>query len=231
MSLALPVACGDDDDDGPANNGGKSGSGNSAGEGGMMSEAGAGGSAPSLPAGLSPTASTKKCGDETCSSSPLLGGTIHVNPCCTADDACGLATDFLMTPSGGFDDKCQGLEQPADTADETCPESPAVLVPIMGAMAPLTPLPGCCRADTGTCGFVLDAVSITGLGPLGDFGLGCVDAAPFLAAGEEPPACGAGGGGGGGGGAGGGGAGGGGAGGGGAGGAGEAVGGAGAPPT
>ena len=235
VCLALPVACGDDDDDGPTNNGGKSGSGNSAGagDGGMVGEAGAGGSAPSLPAGLGPTPSTKECGDATCASSPLLGGSIHVNPCCTADDACGLSTDFLMTPSGGFDEKCQGLDQPADSDDETCPESPAALVPIMGAMLPLTPLPGCCRADTGTCGFVLDGVSITGLGPLGDFGLGCVDATPFLADGEEARACGAGGGGGG---AGGGGAGGasggaGGAGGAGSGVAGEAVGGAGGPPT
>src|SRR5215216_485486 len=97
LCLALPLACGDDDDDSP-NNGGTSGSGNSAGAAG---EAGAGGSAPSLPAGLSPKPSTKECGDATCSSSPLLGGSINVNPCCTADDTCGLATDFLMTPSGG----------------------------------------------------------------------------------------------------------------------------------
>jgi hypothetical protein len=226
ICLALPVACGDDESDPPA----KGGSGNSAGAGGEPGEGGAGGTAPALPPGLGPTASTKECGDETCSSSPLLGGSIHVNPCCTADDTCGLATDFLVTASGGFEEKCQGLEQPADTSDESCPESEAVLVPISGTMAPLMPLPGCCRADTGTCGFVLDAVTVMGIGALGNFGLGCVDAAPFLADGEEPAACGtgAGGGGAGGGGAGGGGAGGGGAGGGGAGG--EAVGGAGGAP-
>ncbi len=213
ICLALPVACGDDETDPPA----KGGSGNSAGEPGSAGDpgvtpgdAGAGGGdggggtgAAMLPPGLSATPSTKACDAATaaCKSAPLLGGSINVNPCCTAADTCGLSTDFLQTASGGFEDKCQPLAQPADAADTSCPKSAAVPVPLpSGIMAPIVPLAGCCRADTGTCGFVLDAVSIGGLGELGKLGLGCVDASPFLAEGEEAAECGSGSGGGGGGG-------------------------------
>lgn len=194
ICLALPVACGDDDED-PVNTGG---TGNVGGAGG---DTGEGGEPPvaSLPPGLSATPSKTPCGDAMCSSSPLLGGALNVNPCCTPDKKCGLSTEFLQTASGGFEESCQALEQPADADDDSCPESAAVPVPVAGQMPPLMPLPGCCRADTGTCGYVLDAVTVQGLGPLGDFGLGCVDAAPFLPVGEEAAECGSNGGGGGGG--------------------------------
>lgn len=234
ICLALPVACGDDETDPPA----KAGSGNSAGESGAAGEGGSGGgggTAPTLPPGLSATPSMKACdaADDPCASAPLLGGSINVDPCCTAADTCGLSTGFLQTASGGFAVKCQALAQAADDSDDSCPDSAAVMVPLpSGVTAPLTPLPGCCRADTGTCGFVLDEASIMGLGPLGNLGLGCVDAAPFLAAGDEAAACGSGSGGSGGSGGGGGGGGepvgGGGGTGGGGGGGGELVGGAGA---
>lgn len=203
MTLALPIACGDDDDDSPAPNpnvGGESSGGEpTMGDGGepTMGDGGTGGSAPvvTLPPGLSATPSKMACGDVMCSSSPLLGGKYNVDPCCVADEACGLATDFLDAANGGFDDSCQPLAQPADTSDESCPESASVLIPVGAAMAPLTPLPGCCRAETGTCGYVLDAVDITGIGQVGDLGLGCVDATPFLPDGDTAAPCGAGGGG------------------------------------
>jgi hypothetical protein len=193
MSLAaLPLACGDDDDD----TGNTGGSGNNAGAGGEGTPGGAGegggGSTQMLPPGLSATPTTTTCGGETCSSSPLLGGQLHVKPCCAAGDACGLATDFI----GGFEESCQALDQPAVADDESCPESEGVSIPYNGASIPLMALPGCCRADTGTCGFVLDEVTAAVLGQLGDFGLGCVDAAPFLPDGETAAACGSDGGGG-----------------------------------
>jgi hypothetical protein len=201
MSLALPIACGDDDDDGPAPNpnvGGESNGGEPATNGGepQMTNGGAGGEAPvMLPDGLSTKPSKMACGDVMCSSSPLLGGMYNVNPCCAAGDACGLATDFLDAATGGFDESCQPLAQPADTSDDSCPESASVVIPVGAAMAPLTALAGCCRAETGTCGYVLNAVDIMGIGPVGNLGLGCVDATPFLPAGDTAAPCGAAGGG------------------------------------
>ena len=57
-------------------------------------------------------------------------------------------------------------------------------------MISLDPFHGCCRADTGTCGVYVDAVTVgSGLVPLGKLGLGCIDSAPFF--GEPGAPCGA----------------------------------------
>jgi hypothetical protein len=52
---------------------------------------------------------------------------------------------------------------------------------------------GCCRAETGTCGVVVDNIPITGLPlPFASPKLGCVDSAPFFGSTPGAP-CGAGG--------------------------------------
>ena len=51
---------------------------------------------------------------------------------------------------------------------------------------PLPPFPGCCREETGQCGYL-----VTDIGGLLPFAPGCVDATPFLN-GADPVACGAG---------------------------------------
>jgi hypothetical protein len=52
---------------------------------------------------------------------------------------------------------------------------------------------GCCRADTGTCGVIIDDIK-AGPATFASFGLGCVDSAPFFDGAEGAP-CGGGGGG------------------------------------
>jgi hypothetical protein len=183
VCLALPLACGDDDDDSPAA-GGKGGSAGStsgsAGKGGSTS--GSGGRAPTdggapdeLPPGLSDEPSTKECGAETCESS-AVAGVYHINPCCAADDACGLDTTFLAAVGAEFSEVCQPREQPG-TDEGFCPEVTGLTVPVQGIPLPLEPFPGCCRPD-GTCGVVVDEVR-SGF-PLATLNLGCVEAAPFF---------------------------------------------------
>jgi hypothetical protein len=196
MSLAFPIACGDDDDDSPAPNVGGDGS-SSAGEsstsggtGSVMPAGGEGGTgAPALVIpGTSETSETIQCGGDDCKSTTTLLPTLFVDPCCTADDACGVATDFLLVLGASFPDKCQSKNQPGEL-DATCPDSAAKALPVNGNNVPVPGFAGCCRADTGTCGVVIDDVVAMGFGKFSSPMLGCVDAAPFFP-GEEPKPCG-----------------------------------------
>jgi len=196
VCLALPLACGDDDDGAPGA-AGKGGSAGSAGKGstsGSGGRAGEGGAGTELPPGLSDEPSTLECGAETCDSE-AVAGLYHINPCCAADSACGLDTTFLAAVGAQFSEVCQAHDQPG-TDEGSCPAVTGLMVPVQGVPLPLEAFPGCCRPD-GTCGVVVNDVR-AGF-PLATLNLGCVDAAPFFegrARRCDEPAGGAGGGGG-----------------------------------
>jgi hypothetical protein len=201
MSLAFPIACGDDDDDGPGPNVG--GDGNSAGEpgsggtGNMMTAGGEGGGTPALVIpGTSPTSKTLQCGGDDCKSTTTLLPNLFVNPCCTEDNACGVDTEFMVVLQASFPDQCQPKNQPGEL-DAACPASAAKTLPVNGKNIPVPGFAGCCRADTGTCGVMINDVVATGFGKFTSPMLGCVDSAPFFP-GTEPKPCGEAGGGGGG---------------------------------
>jgi len=193
LCLTLPVACGDDDDDsGPSKPG--SGGEPSGIAGQSSTDAGTGGATTEpLPDGLSNTPSTKACGSEMCSSAKAV--TVYVNPCCAADDACGLDTGFLALVGAQFTEVCQAHNQPGDR-DETCADAADLMIPYGSSTIAIDPFVGCCRPN-GTCGVVIDTVtSGGGKLPIAKFELGCVDAAPFFKG--QVSNCGAGGNGGGG---------------------------------
>jgi hypothetical protein len=95
----------------------------------------------------------------------------------------------LESAGATFEQSCQPKAQPGDL-DENCPAPAGAVVPISDAMTiTLDAFPGCCR-PSGMCGVVVDEAStLGGAVPLGDLGLGCVDAAPFFP-GEDPVPCG-----------------------------------------
>lgn len=193
ICFALPVACGDDDDnknpstkptEAGSNAGGQAGSGQGPGEAG----AGAGGGA-QLPPGISKDPSTIEC-SSACSSAKVgaLGTFVYVDPCCAgADKACGLSMDFLKAGGAEFGESCQPKDQPGEP-DMACPNSAAAMVPVSGRMVALDPFVGCCR-PSGTCGVLVNDVTFgNGLAALGQLSLGCVDAAPFFP-GEAAVSC------------------------------------------
>jgi hypothetical protein len=191
VCFTLPVACGDDDDKTPTPSGGTAGEG----AGGAAGEAGAGGAMLTVP-GTGTTSKTVTCGTTECSSTPTLLPKLFVDPCCTADDACGVATQFFGLLQASFPEEaqCQAKMQ-AGAVDEACPTSPkqTVTVPGVATAVPVPGFVGCCRADTGTCGVVVDSIT-TAFGAFASPMLGCVDSAPFFK-GTPGAACGAGGGG------------------------------------
>lgn len=198
LVVALPLGCGDDDDDssplkptpGEAGAGGEGPNGRG-GDGSGVDMAGAGGAA-SLPPGLSLTPTTVEC-SASCESTKVsaLGQTVYVDPCCAADNACGTDTSFLALEGGGFAETCQPRNQPG-AADPDCPATDPIPVPVGATTAALDPFQGCCRPN-GTCGVLVNRATFGGgLISLGDFALGCVDAAPFFP-GEAAQPCGAGG--------------------------------------
>ena len=183
VCLTLPVACGDDDDNGSTMT--PSGGSDAGGEpnGTPTPEGGSGGAGTSgsmLPPGLSSMPSSTMCGGEACDSAKV-GGAVNVDPCCDSAGACGLNTGFLSLVGAKFPEVCQAHNQPGEPST-TCGAASGLVVPFptpTGAtlMVTLDPFPGCCRPD-GTCGVVIDQVTASGA-KLADFGLGCVDAAPF----------------------------------------------------
>lgn len=179
LCLALPVACGDDDDSSSPNTGGTA---NTGGE--PASEAGAGGAAPAmLPPGLSATASTKMCGGDSCASVKVLPApSLYIDSCCDATDGCGVNTGFFSLVGAQFKDACQSQAQAGDPSDSCAPVT-GLKVPFEMAgttvMVPLDPFAGCCRTD-GTCGVVIDNVTSSGGKlPIANMNLGCVDATAF----------------------------------------------------
>jgi hypothetical protein len=196
LCLSLPVACGDDETNPPAKAGSDAGGEAGAGLGGGSAADGGAGGAPALMIpGTSDAPKTVKCGSEMCSSVKTLAG-LYVDPCCVAD-ACGVSTPFFATLGAAFTNACQASAQVGDL-DTACPDSPDQMVPVNGMTYTVPGFAGCCRAETGTCGVVVDDVAVAGIPlPFASPGLGCVDSAPFFNQ-KAGAACGAGVGGGGG---------------------------------
>jgi len=126
------------------------------------------------------------CGADTCGPLTLPFDPKYVAPCCTADGACGLDSTPLAKFNFVFDEVCQPTNQPGD-ADISCPASPDLMIPTSSGTLSAPGFPGCCRAETHTCGYLMDKFG--GILPLNP-ALGCVDSAPFLDGGT-PSACGA----------------------------------------
>ncbi len=191
LGLVLPVACGDSEENpnpNPSDGGEDGGGGQPPGTGAMGGEPAAGGGA-ALPPGISDMPSTIECGGDCTSASVGLGALqFHIDPCCE-NDVCGLNTTFLASAGAMFETTCQPKAQPGDV-DENCPAPAGAAVPVSDTMTvTLDPFPGCCRPN-GLCGVVVnEATTLSGAVPLGDLGLGCVDAAPFFP-GDEPVPCG-----------------------------------------
>jgi hypothetical protein len=197
--VAVPVACGDDTSNpspAPRHSAGAGGDDGTAGERGMPvgGVAGASGAPSMLPDGISDTPKTIECSTSCDSAKVGLGKTsvFYLDPCCggAGMDECGLSTAFLGAAGVTVDKACEPKAQPGPI-DDACPMPPVAVIPMGDTMISLDPFHGCCRADTGTCGVYVDAVTLgSGLVPLGKLGLGCIDSAPFF--GGEPGApCGA----------------------------------------
>jgi len=177
-AFAAP-ACGGSASDPHASSAGSVGVG---GSGGRIGSAGGStvGRAGTAGTGTQPT--TVPCGSKTCTGVVIPIQDFVVPPCCADEKTsrCGLDSSVLASFGPTFPEACQPLEQPG-RADDSCPDSPST--PVQGAGISIS-FPGCCRPNH-ECGYQLD--SVAGVVPLG---LGCVDAAPFLA-GNPAQTCGA----------------------------------------
>jgi len=138
---------------------------------------GSAGNATSGSSGTSGSSSDKTCGSMQCTHAGL--GTLSFPACCPTgtSDVCGLDSSILAQYGPSFMDPCLPLHEPG-VDDTNCPDR------VVMANGLSVPLPGCCRSDTGTCGYNLDNP-----GGLLLLGLGCVDSTPFLDGGT-PLTCG-----------------------------------------
>jgi len=143
---------------------------------------------PAPPAGSGGTGGAITCGNQTCTPLSLPFQSSDVPPCCAADGTCGLDSTPLRQYGFVFDEACQATHQPGD-ADANCPPSPELMIPSDAGTIMAPGFPGCCRAETHTCGYLMNKFG--GLLPLNP-PLGCVDSKPFLDGGA-PSSCGAGG--------------------------------------
>jgi len=179
-AVAVP-ACGNTSDSGPttptAGSGGASGS-STAGAGGAVSHGGSntgeGGAVDTAPVA---------CGSKVCASQTLSIPTappLTLAACCSdaSSSTCGLDTTFLSMFGPSFANPCQARDQPG-SRDTACPDSTST--PVQGTAYSIS-FHGCCRAETGTCGY--DLAKVVDIFPLG---LGCVDSAPFLEGGSPLP--------------------------------------------
>jgi len=149
-----------------------------------MPQGGEGGTGPAIMIpGISQMPVTVVCGGEPCDSVKTLARNVFVDPCC-AGDACGVNTQFLAGVGAAFADQCQATGQ-VGARDAGCPTSAAQVLPIMGMSLAVPGFVGCCRAETGTCGVIVDQITVSGF-PFAAPQLGCVDSAPFFA--NEPGA-------------------------------------------
>ena len=196
LCLALPVACGDSEENPTPNpnvggeaSGGEPG--RTGGEPGMSGGAEAAGGAAPLPPGISLMPTTIECGGDCESARVGLGPTMsyYINPCCAAGDVCGLSTEFLASVGATFEETCQPKDQPGEP-DEACPSPDASMIPAGGMVITLDAFPGCCL-PSGVCGVAVNDVTAGGgILPLGSLEMGCVEAAPFFPAGTDPVPCG-----------------------------------------
>ena len=106
------------------------------------------------------------CSGLSCQPLVLPGDYPPVAACCTETGACGLDASFLADYGADFQELCQARDQPG-LADASCPASAPVALPNTSLMITFK---GCCRAETGTCGYLFDRA-----GGLIEIGLGCVD--------------------------------------------------------
>jgi hypothetical protein len=191
LAPALVIAaCGQTDHDGASDqpSAGTSGSGGTTllPEGGTTGRAGTaarpeGGEGGTVPVimipGISQMPGTVVCGGKTCGSVKTLAPNVFVDPCC-AGDSCGVQTEFLAGVGAAFPDQCQATGQ-VGAPDAECPTSAAQMLPIMGMSVPVPGFVGCCRAETGTCGVIVNQITVGGF-PFAAPQLGCVDSAPFF---------------------------------------------------
>ena len=208
--LAVPawwiVACGGTVRDGGLTNGAGATQGGASNRGGTVSTQPpvgrpvTGGSSPSemggggepgimLVPGTSDRSTTIKCGADLCTSVKTLAPNLYVDPCCSGD-TCGVSTQFFASLGASFKNTCQAVGQKG-ARDVGCPTSPPQQLMAQGNAVSLPGFVGCCRADTGTCGVVVDNIAVAGIPlPFASPMLGCVDSAPFF--GSKPGAlCGA----------------------------------------
>ena len=149
-----------------------------------ITQGGEGGTVPAVMIpGISQTPVTVVCGGKACDSVKTLAPNVYVDPCCAGSE-CGVNTQFLAGVGAAFADQCQATGQ-VGARDADCPTSAAQALPIMGMSLPVPGFVGCCRAETGTCGVVVDQITVSGF-PFAAPQLGCVDSAPFFA--NEPGA-------------------------------------------
>jgi hypothetical protein len=123
-----------------------------------------------------PQGDTIECSGLACHGVTLPEGYDSVEPCCAANGACGLDGSQFEQYGANFEDDCQPLDQPGDE-DPECDDS----VPVATDFGPPLVFDGCCT-PAGRCGYLVNEVFLF------DFGLGCVDAAPFLDGGV-PESC------------------------------------------
>jgi hypothetical protein len=158
------------------------------GRGGSTGAAGFGfGGLPMLP-GVSDMPKTITCGKQMCGSVSTLSPTVFVDPCC-AGDGCGVSTELMSSIGFQGVPACEAQHQ-AGALDASCPTSAPQMLPANGLPLSVAGFAGCCRAETGTCGVVVDDLAIAGLGlPLASPKFGCVDSAPFFG-GKPAASCG-----------------------------------------
>jgi hypothetical protein len=124
------------------------------------------------------TAGPVECGTEMCAPFIIpITGAPPVEACCAEGEVCGLDSSVLEAFGPTFEERCQARDQPGER-DPSCPNSTSTTLD--GGFN--IEFDGCCRTDSGTCGYMLDTV----LGVY-ELGLGCVDSEPFLEGGTPPP--------------------------------------------
>ena len=117
-----------------------------------------------------------ECNQMICDPVVIPGDYPEIPACCASNGNCGLSGEQFEQYGAVFEEECQPLDQPGEV-DSECPDS----TPVDTDFGPLS-FPGCCT-PAGRCGYyVQNAFSLI------ELGLGCVDAQPFLDAGE-PPSC------------------------------------------
>jgi hypothetical protein len=142
-----------------------------------------------LPPGISDHASTLECGENTCASVPMFGNTYHMDPCCASGEVCGVRAALLTRLEVEIEPECQPVRQ-AGSPDASCVGASGYEVPWGDQVVPVDDWPGCCRAETGTCGVLVNRVAAGGgLLLLAEPRWGCMAGEPFFP-GEAAVECG-----------------------------------------
>jgi hypothetical protein len=121
------------------------------------------------------------CGADTCDPVTLPFDPKYIAPCCADGNVCGLDATPLAKYGFMLNETCQALHQPGEL-DPSCPDSAELMIPTSAGTLTAPGFPGCCRADTHTCGYQMDKAAL-----VVTLGLGCVDSTPFLEGGAPSP--------------------------------------------